>query len=250
MRKFLIPAIILLFSTQLFSQYSGFPSYPQSSLPKINFEDFTYGVKISPNISWVDIKHNDAIADGATLKFGGGIVANYEINTLLSIVTGLNYNLVGGYLYDSASLNDRLTKDNYRVNYSTIELPLGLRILSRPTVEKISYYLQGGVNANFVLNSATETRKLALTNVKLPSLDISPLTNIEPLFGFFAGVGVEKQILRKLSIFAEMNFKKSFQSFAKGNEYVNPSNNIFERGYTQPIEIKPASMEFSFGIMF
>ncbi|MBP8783276.1 MAG: hypothetical protein KBG96_03525, partial [Paludibacter sp.] len=86
MRKFIIPAIILLFSTQLFSQYSGYPTYPQTTLPKINMEQFTFGLKLSPNISWVGVQHNDAIADGATLKIGGGIVANYEINKLLSVV--------------------------------------------------------------------------------------------------------------------------------------------------------------------
>ena len=116
MRKFIIPAIILLFSTQLFSQYSGYPSYPQTTLPKINLDQFTFGLKVSPNISWVGVKHNDAIADGATIKIGGGIVAHYEINSLLSVVTGVNYHLTGGYLYDSLSLNNPLTKDNYRVN--------------------------------------------------------------------------------------------------------------------------------------
>ncbi|MBN2764846.1 MAG: PorT family protein [Paludibacteraceae bacterium] len=246
MHKLLIPALIFFLSTPLFAQYTGYPSYPQSSLPRINFEQFTFGLKVSPNISWINVKHNDAIADGATLKIGGGIVADYEINNILSIVTGLNYNLYGGYLYDSLSLNNTLTKDNYQVNYSAIEVPLGLRI-STPIVDKTSYYLQGGVNASFIL-SASEKRKSALPNSKPAELDILTLTSTSAV-GFFAGVGIERQILRKLSIFAEMNYKSSLTSFAKANEYIS-STIPFDHKYTQPIEIKPASMEFSFGIMF
>ncbi|MBP6635811.1 MAG: outer membrane beta-barrel protein [Paludibacter sp.] len=247
MRKFIIPAIILLFSTQLFSQYSGYPTYPQTTLPKINMEQFTFGLKLSPNISWVGVQHNDAIADGATLKIGGGIVANYEINKLLSVVTGVNYNLTGGYLYDSLSLNNPLTKDNYRVNYSAVEVPLGLR-LSTPTVDKTSYYLQGGVNTSFIL-TASEKHKSSLPNTKLPALDIIPLTSTSAV-GFFAGVGIERQILRKFSIFAEMNYKQSLSSFSNGIEYVNPTNPLYDHGYNQPISIFPAAMEFSVGVMF
>lgn len=247
MRKFIIPAIILLLSTPLFSQYSGNTTYPQSSLPQINMEQFTFGLKLSPNISWVGVQHNDAIADGATLKFGAGIVANYEINSLLSVVTGVNYHLTGGYLYDNQSLNDISTKDNYRVNYSAVEVPLGLRITT-PKVDKISYYLHGGVNTSFIIN-ATEKRKSTLANTKLPALDILSITSPSAA-GFFAGVGIERQLLRKFSIFAEINYKNSLTSFANGTDYVNPTNPLYDHGYTQSISIKPASMEFSVGIMF
>jgi len=79
------------------------------------------------------VKHNDAEADGASMKYGLGVVAEYEINPLLSVVSGVNYNTFGGYVFDSLSLNDAATKDNYRLNYSQIEIPLGLKLQSPAT---------------------------------------------------------------------------------------------------------------------
>lgn len=247
MRRIAIYFFIFLFGSQLFAQYSGNPNNIQLNMPKIDIEQFTFGIRLSPSISWINIQHDDAIADGATLKFGGGLVAKYEINKLLSLMTGANFIGLGGYMYDSKSLNDPLLKDNYRVNYSAIEIPLGLRVAT-PMAYKISYYLQGGINVLTVL-TANEKRSSAIPNTKIPALDIMPLS-VPASMGFYAGIGIERRIFKGLSIFGEINYKNSLSSFANGPEYVSPSNPIYDHGYVNSIDIRPASMEFSFGIMF
>lgn len=244
MRKITSLLIALFIAVNIFSQYTGTPN-TQLDLSKINLEDFTFGFKVSPSISWVNVEHNDAIADGATMKVGLGIVANYEINSLLSVVSGINYAGVGGYMYDNVSLNDITTKDNYKVNYSLIEVPLGLR-LQTPTLNKTSYYLQGGVTTTFIL-TANEKRKSVLPNTPALKNDILSLTSPSAV-GMFAGIGVEFTILPKLRIFTEISYRNSFSSFAMGNNYVN-STDLYHQ-YTEPIDIKPATMDFSVGIMF
>jgi hypothetical protein len=64
-----------------------------------------FGLKVSPAISWINAEHYDVQSDGATMKFGIGAIANYELTSLISFVSGLNYNGFGGYVYDNASLS-------------------------------------------------------------------------------------------------------------------------------------------------
>jgi hypothetical protein len=104
------------------------------------------------------------------------------------------------------------------------------------------------VNTSFII-TASEKHKSSLPNTKIPALDIIPLTSTSAV-GFFAGVGFERQILRKFSIFAEMNYKQSLSSFSNGIEYVSPTNPLYDHGYNEPISIFPAAMEFSVGVMF
>lgn len=246
MRYTLSTLIVLLVSTQLFAQFPT-SSYPSGDINKISVDQLSFGLRLSPSIAWVDVKHNDAVADGATMKFGAGIVADYEINSILSIVSGANYNNIGGYIIDEQSLDDQLTEDNYRVNYSTIEVPLGLRIQTMEVHRKI-YYLQGGVSTSFIL-SANEKRKSTTSKPKVSEMDIISLTTPSAV-GYFATIGLEFKLLNSLGLFVELSYKNSLSSYAIGNNYVGPTNPIYEHGYDKPIDIKPATMDFSVGIMF
>lgn len=110
MQKKIISVIFILFvSAHIFAQYGN---YDTSS---INMDQLRFGIKLTPRIAWLDIKHNDAQADGATLKYGVGITAEYELNSIMSVISGVNYSTLGGYAYDSLSLNTSTTKDNYKI---------------------------------------------------------------------------------------------------------------------------------------
>ncbi|MDD3078239.1 MAG: porin family protein [Paludibacter sp.] len=245
MRKFIFSLSVLALSLSVSAQFVSIPTQ-KVDLNKISLEDITFGFKIIPSISWVAIDHNDAQADGATLKLGLGATAEYEVNKIISIISGVNYNTTGGYMYDSLSLNTSTNKDNYKVSYSLIEVPLGIK-LRTPEVNRFSYYLNGGFNAGFIL-SATEKHKSTVTGVNDSKYDILKLSSASML-GYFASVGTTYKIIKKIRLFGEITYKNALTSIANGNEYTTVLTPI-DHKYTSPIYIYPGSMEFAIGIQF
>lgn len=237
---------ILLFAFFLTMQLSAQirpQSDPNSVLQGIKFSNVSFGVKISPVISWLSVQNNDLQTDGATLKYGLGLVALYEVNPLLSVVTGINYNTMGGYVFDSLSLNTTTNKDNYRINYSMIEVPLGIKVRTQ-AINRISYYLQGGISTGFVI-TANEKHASTLPSTVLPPVDIINLTSAS-VAGCFFGIGTAYKIVGNIELFGELNYKTSLTNIANADEYANDRT----RNYTSPVRIFPAGMEFSVGLMF
>lgn len=234
--------IALFITAQLSAQYSDY-QISRPDLSTLNLEQIRFGLKISPNIAWMGVIHDDMEADGATLKFGIGITADYELNSLFSIISGINYNSIGGYVFDSNSLNDNITKSNYKLNYTQIEIPLGLKFQT-PPVHKVSYYLQGGLASGFIL-SANEKHKSTISNTNISPLDTKEVTT-EFSQSYFLGIGTQYYITSKLKVYAEINYKNAYKNLAKGDNYM--TDGIHD--YSTPLELKPASMDFSFGIQF
>jgi hypothetical protein len=234
-------AILFAASFPLFAQFNiGFPSQSSSN---ISLSDFDFGIKISPSVSWLNINHEDLQAGGATMKFSAGIVASYDLTPLLSIISGLNYINNGGYAFDSASLTSTMYKQNYKINYNMIEMPLGLKLETKP-VRKTSYFIQGGGTAGFMIN-ATEKHFSQLSSIPDKKEDIYALSHYSNV-GYFAGVGINYQLTRSIGVFTEMNYKSIITSTAnrlnyeKEGRYVNKGE----------LGIMPGNLEISFGIMF
>lgn len=242
MQQKIILAIFVFISIQLQAQFTNTQDQP-SDFSKIRFEDITFGVKISPSIAWLNVNHNDVQTDGATLKFGAGILAQYEINSMLSVVSGVNYNSFGGYVFDNLSLNTPTNKDNYKLNYSQIEIPLGLKI-NTPAFNRMSYYAQAGVSAGFII-SANEAHSSTQPDTEIPDINILSLTSPSTV-GCFFGLGTSYTLYKGLKLFGEINYKITLSNLAVGNNYMN--DNV--HNYTQPIELYPSAMDFSIGLMF
>ena len=242
MQHKIILAIFIFISVHLQAQFRG--DRDQSvDFSRISFEDISFGLRLTPAITWLNVNHNDAQADGATLKYGAGIVAQYEINSLLSVVSGVNYSTFGGYVFDNQSLNTPTNRSNYKLNYSQIEIPLGLR-LNTPAFNRMSYYMQAGATTGFIL-SASEVHKSTQPDTEIPEINILSLTSPSTV-GCFFGIGTSYTIYKGLKLFGEINYKIALSNVAVGNNYMN--DNV--HNYTAPIEIRPSAMDFSIGLMF
>lgn len=241
-RSFALIALSLI-TISLKAQYGNSP-IQNLDLTKINLEQLKFGLKVSPAISWMNIIHNDAFAGGAALKFGLGVTANYEINEYLSAILAINYQNLGGYMADSRSLNNPLANDYFKTNYTAIDVPLGIKLKTRE-INRYNYYIQGGVATDFIL-SAKEKIFNASGNGTLSSQDIMLDLTYPTLVGYFAGVGARYNVSSKFKLFAEVNYKNALTTVANGEKYITDNKHL----YTDPIQIIPASMEFSFGVEF
>ena len=240
--KVLFLSLCIFITIGLSAQYSGNQGRTLD-FSGINFESMSVGIRLSPAISWVNINHNDAEAEGASLNYGLGAIVDYKINRLLSVVSGVNYQTFGGYAFDNASLNDYTTRDNFKLSYSEIEVPLGLK-LQTPTLGVKSYYITGGITTGFIL-SATEKHISTIAKIKPTINDIFPLSS-SVRTGCFVGLGTNYRIGRKIILFGEIVYKTGLSSVAIGSKYSEDINHK----YSQDIEIRPSNMDFSIGLMF
>lgn len=240
--KVLFITLSILFSLSINAQYSGVQGRG-IDFSGINYDKISYGIRLSPAISWVNINHNDAQAEGASLNYGLGAVVEYEINYLLSVVSGVNYNTFGGYAFDNASLNDFTNKDNFKLNYSEIEIPVGLK-LQTPSLGAKSYYITGGISTGFIM-SANEKHTSTIAKTDPTNHDILSITSLSRVGGF-VGIGTNYHIGRRFTLFGEIIYKAALSNVANAENYSNDGLH----NYPQDIEILPSSMNFSIGLMF
>ncbi len=200
------------------------------------------GMKLSPSIAWISTINNDLQADGANLKFGVGAVADYNVTSFLSFVTGLNYNGLGGYVFDNQSLNNNSIKGSFKINYSEIEIPIALK-LQTAYVNNTSYFLQGGVSVGFLINANEKYFPVAANSDPYYN-DISSMTNLTRV-AYQLGAGIQYAIGRRSNIFGMISFDNSLSNLASST-YLSGST----PRYTAPLQILPGSMTFSVGIMF
>lgn len=205
----------------------------------LDLSKMSFGFKISPTVSWIEVVNNDMQADGAALNFEVGGVLNYEFLPNLSFVSGINYNAYGGYVFDSLSLNNSDYRNNYKVNYGEIEVPVALKLKTKIR-NKTAYFIQGGFSAGFIVN-ATEKRIPLAKNAKPEYTDISLFTNPTRLNSLL-GVGVEYLLGKKTHLFGLISYKNSLTNQANSSAYGSR--------YTSSLQMYPGSMEFSVGIMF
>lgn len=243
MKRILILAITLLSFAYGFAQYNDFP-IRNFDMTQLNLDQLKFGIKVSPSISWLNVEHNEAISGGATLKIGVGLTANYEINELMGVVSGVNYNSIGGYMADNRTLNSTNYKDYFRVNYQIMEVPLGLKIKT-PIINKYNYYLQGGVTTGFILSANEKLLNASNGKVQINNDTMKDLT-FPTIVGYFAGVGTSYSVTDRFKIFAEVNYKNALTTIANGENYTTDTMH----GYSEAISIIPANMEFSFGLEF
>lgn len=243
MKRLFLAFAFILFAFTTEAQNTGVNSdYPAT--PAFKPELIKFGIKVSPSVSWIDIKHENAFSGGATVKFGVGFSARYELNEHLAIASGVNFCSFGGYMADSASLDNQTSKDYFTVNYSSLEIPLGIK-LTTPEIRKYSYYLQGGVFTGFIL-SANEKSYKRSNGAILKRHDIMKNLTQPSYAGIFTGVGARYSLTDKIKLFAEATYKNSLTSTAISEAYQTDVNHL----YKGSISILPSSVDFSFGIEF
>ncbi len=243
MRKNIFVCLLLFASASLFAQNYDLNQNIDRFANSIDLSKVQYGVKITPAIAWINVDHNNMGAEGAALKFGIGAVAEYPLSDSFFFVSGLNYHGFGGYAYDNHSLSFADTLTTYKTNYNEIEIPFALKLQTK-TINKTSYFLQGGISVGFVLD-ANEKYFPANTNEKPEYTDILYYTNSSRI-SYQIGAGMNYQFFGKSKIFGLISYNNAISNIANSKNYTSGAN----PRYTSPIQILPGSMEFSIGVMF
>ncbi|MDD2285521.1 MAG: porin family protein [Paludibacter sp.] len=244
MRNFNLLILLVVFSGAYAQDDYTYEIKPaQPSMQEEKQGEFFMGFNLSPTISWLNIDHNDLHTDGATITGGFGLTAEYYTGRIFSLVSGINFILPGGYAFDSRSLSDNNTKNNFRINYPAIEVPVLLRINTLP-FEKTTYYAQGGISAAYRF-AASEFHRAASFESADEKKDISHL--IHPsLLNLQVGFGAKFRFIKKYYLFAEVNYKNSIINIADEKGYL--SEGRYPAGGIPTI--LNGNMIFSVGVLF
>lgn len=248
MRKKILACLLLIISSNLLAQENyDINQNVDRFVNSIDFSKVQFGIKITPAIAWLNVVHNDMTAEGATMKFGIGAVANYPLTSSISLVSGINYHGIGGYVFDNKSLSYVDTLGSYKINYKEIEIPIALKLQTVP-LRKTSYFLQGGFSVGFITN-ANEKFTLKAANTDPQYNDINLYTNPTRI-SYQLGAGMEYSIGRKSNIFALISYNNAITNIANTYNYTTAILPDPAPRYNSRIEILPGNMEFSVGVMF
>ncbi|MEA4935045.1 hypothetical protein SDC9_113210 [bioreactor metagenome] len=204
---------------------------------------FSFGVSINPTISWINVEHDDMQTDGATINGGVGLLVGYDVSRLISLVSGLNFSMPGGYTSDNASMNDLTTKSNYLIQLYALEVPLMVKFKTLP-VDNITYYTQGGIGAGYRIGS-TELHRASSAQYSDKESSFNSYSN-PFLLNYMVGFGASYDTGKRYRVFAEINFKNSITDIASTDGYT-----LSGRYLTTPVpKIFGGNMLFSVGVMF
>lgn len=237
--------LCLIVSLLVFSQES-FANEAEASEKKERKQvekDLKYGISLSPTFSWLNVNHNDLQAGGACVNGGVGLHFEYDVFKVFSVISGVNFQLNGGYLLDSVSLNNTATKNNFRMTYSVVDVPFIARIKT-PVIGNTIYYAQAGVSGGFRV-FAHEYHKAATKADDNIKDDISNLIN-EVQFNSLFGVGAKFLVNKHFEVFTEVNYRSSLSEVASIHGYAKA-----DRYSPHPVpHISSGNLVFSFGIQF
>ena len=199
-----------------------------------NIKNFRFGLKIAPALTWYKPDDKKKFeSGGVTAKFGYGLMAEFRLNKVASIGTGLEISYDGGklnfldtnYYYlskdaaflepkDTASTTGftryRLSTREYKNTYLTIPLMLKLKT---PEIGMLTYFGQFGVNTSFKLKSRVDDKVLQSNNGQASQTDIDNTSDMNLVkFALNIGAGAEWNLAGSTSLVFGINWYNGFSN--------------------------------------
>lgn len=207
------------------------------------YKPFKLGLKISPNIGWLNPTTKDY--KSGNVAFGGviGLVTDFYFSEQYAISTGLDFSFLGGsmkYRDQLITEQDTLTGDMVRkIRIIYIEVPLMLKMKTKMFGD-FSFFGQAGFSAGFNLSSSAEddftSDQGAVVSEKR---DFSGNTTL--MRGAVCiGLGTEYHLDTSTRLVLGVNYSNSLNNVLKGTNSLTHSNVKAWLNY----------LELNIGIMF
>lgn len=279
MKKILTITLLVLTCNFLFAQDG------ENELKNIRF-----GLKVAPSINWLKPDGNIIKGDGASVKFGGGLVLEFRLAKVISIQTGLEINTSGGkvkynngatlvtansnsvsYFYntldeaivkyegahDSTSHNYyQLNSRNYNITYIT--LPFSFKMKTKE-IGSLTYYGQFGINNSFRWKAMAKDDVQKITATGLGTSETKSKIDITKDVSLYTaslniGLGAEMNLAGSTSLTFGMNYLLGFTSIVKNDsDYLErrANNALSVPTYTKmPQQIKSNAVVLTVGVLF
>lgn len=225
-RIIIIAAVLLGLNTWLFAEEG-----------KVSF-----GLEVSPAISWLNVDHPQIIADGSSLKLNGGLLININLGKSYSLVTGLSYNSYGGTLKGIDSVTVKV-----KYEFNEFEIPIGLK-LRTGTFGKMRFAAHLGTGLGIEIKP-TETYGF-YENKKIKNFSIMPIRALYNL-----GLGVEYD-LGEVVLTGRIGYKGWLSNLYFYKDKLNlPADqlelvDLTAKTYQEKIIFQPSQWVLSIGVIF
>ena len=117
-----------------------------SGLIQVSAQDFNFGVKVAPAVSWLSVDQKGVSSDGPLVRFNWGFTGAYNLTENFALVSGFNINSLGGKLKPDG------TNASVKSKYTEIQLPVIFQMKSGD-ISGFKVYLQIGLAEGVFLSA-------------------------------------------------------------------------------------------------
>ncbi|NVN96338.1 MAG: PorT family protein [Bacteroidetes bacterium] len=233
MKKLIILIIVLVVTTLTNNIYA-------QKKPKSNFQ---LGVKISPNISWLNSNSQDMKSDGTLPKFSWGFIADFQFAEKYFFSTGFNINSTGGKIIHTDSISALGSGSLHRsINVRYVEFPFSIKMKTRQ-FGYLTYFGQIGLGLGMRLSANSDDDfypKNSSTATSNNDIKIEDQINFFRLSMILAA-GVEYNLGGSTSLFGALTFNNGFSNIF---DYPKDRNPIIDA------DASSNSFEITLGLLF
>jgi len=226
-----IKILLLVITLVLLFARAGFSQDPPVRL----------GLKIAPNISWMNPNEKNYTSNGSSVGFSFGFISEFRLTEHYKICTGFNFSFVGGNLqFPYASKPDTGTMGR-KYNFRYLEIPLTIKMKTRE-YGNFSFYGQIGFGTGFMLhtqandNFMTQTHGTISDKINLTTSDASFIRE-----ALLVGLGAEYKIDESVSLIIGLAYSNSLNNVLQGTNTRDP-------GLTNQSSLNYA--ELNIGVLF
>lgn len=207
-------------------------------------DKLSFGLEVSPAITWLNTDHPQIDADGSKVKLNGGLNVFYNLHDRYALTTGVHLNGYGGVLKGDF--------DKVQYQFREVEIPFGLK-LRTGNFDKWRATAQLSVGMGILYHSsATKTDGVNQYDEEKFDYKLFPIRAL-----YNVGIGTEYD-LKGVTLTARLNYKGWFSNlyfYDKGVGY--PARNLDLQipdetinTYSKNIIFQPSSFELLFGVIF
>lgn len=222
---------------------------------KDDLKNFRFGLKVQPSIAWYKLDDTKKFeSDGSKIKFGYGLMTEFNLNKIVCFSTGIEINSTGGgikyldtaYYVPKSDTNKFYVKTRtFKSNY--VDIPLTLK-MKTPEIGTMTYFGQFGVNASIRWNAKTIDNGHFKNTTTF--VDTDPLVATKEV-GFFhlglnVGAGFEMNLAGSTSFIVGVNYHNGFTNALK-----KASDILLDKtGNAVQQKVKAKSISLTIGILF
>lgn len=207
----------------------------------------SFGLEITPAMTWFNTSHSSINPDGNSIKLNGGLLLNINAGKAYSIVTGLRYNTYGGSFDGSLELKE------IKYEFNEFEIPIGLKLRTGSFGKmRFAAHLTSGIGIPFKPKE-TIVAEPGYENKAIKDFTIMPIRALYNL-----GAGVEYD-LGEVVLTGRLSYKGWFSNLFFYKSKMNlPADQLELLGepitpapqYLETFTFQPSAVEFSLGVIF
>jgi len=178
-----------------------------SGLIQASAQDFNFGVKIAPAVSWLNVDQKGVSSDGPLLRFNWGFTGAYNFTENFAFVSGFNINSLGGKLKPDGG------NVSVKSKYTELQIPVIFQMKSGDIIG-FKVYFQIGL-AEGVFLSAKDGHGESIYNQTVPFNT-----------AYIIASGIDFPIKGDISLLGQIKYNGGLTDISKNKSYTVKSSFI------------------------